>query len=396
MPNKALQRTRYRAPLSLVVRIMKTLLKRLMSEFMARPEAIWETTVARCKYLPVIALVLTLLVGGFSTIRALWYLQSFAASPANSDLFSTYHGETPLFFLLAHALGATTLPRYLVFCGCIVIVVYSLVYNYANRRKSPPAMLCLLLFASHPIAYILQTWFGMVDGLTVASTAVLLFSRSTVAMAPASLVLMLNHTSAPLIALPLLILRILSGDSVVSLRHFCVVAISLLIGKILLISFLGVDIESASRLGFIFHVPLSHWVRINITHLPLIVYSMFFALWIPIIFMVVLFFNDNRRFYGCYLLFLAGFYCVTLVTLDTTRVYAMLSWGPTLCCLMHTWDKTAERTIRNTVFRACVVASAFLGWCLPRLFVYDGKVYAPGLDQPIKLIWDILQGSFSL
>ncbi len=376
--------------------MMKTLLQRAIAEFITRPETTWETTVARGKYVPAIALGLILLAGGFSTIpvSSLGVLQSFAASPAESELFSTYHGETPLFFLLAHEIGATSLFRYLMFCGTTVMVAYLLVYFYANKRKSPPAMLCVLLFATHPIAYILQTWFGMVDGITVACTAVLLFSRSTIAMAPASLVLMLNHTAAPFIALPLLILRTLSGDSVVSLRHVCVATISLLIGKILLMSLSG-DVEAASRFNYILQIPLSHWIYINITHVPLVVYSMCFALWIPVTLMFVHFFNENRRFYGFYLLSLACFYCITFMTRDTTRVYALLSWGPTLFCLMHTW-KAAEGTRRNAVFRACVVVSAFLGWCLPRLFVWDGKVYAPGLEQPLKLIWAILHGNTAL
>ena len=352
----------------------------------------WETTLSRQPALPQIALALTLLSGGISTIPhySLGTLRSFAIDPLHSGLFSTYHGETPLFFFLAHAIGATTRIGYLGFCVCMILVTYLLVYFSSKRAQSPPALLVVLLFASHPIAYILQTWLGMVDGITVATTVVLLFSRSITVLAPISLILVLNHTAAPFIILPLMILRLLSDNSGIDLRHVCAVAIGLLIGKMLLIHM--VDVGDASRFSYIMNTQWTHWVRINVTNLPLVVYSMCFSLWPPVILMIAFYFNDNRKYWGFYLLCLAGFYCITLFTKDTTRVFALLSWGPTLYSLMYAWRIASVQTTKAFVFRVSVVTCALLGWCLPRLFVWDGIIYAPGLAQPIEIIWTALSG----
>jgi len=139
------------------------------------------------------------------------------------------------------------------------------------------------------------------------------------------------------------------------------------------------------------NIPWTYWVRINVTHFPLVLYSMCFALWIPVILMIVLFFKNNRRFYGFYLLVMVGCWCITLVTKDTTRVFALLSWGPTLYCLMHTWRSEGTISAKVGAFRASIVTCALLGWCMPRLFVWEGKVYAPGLELPIRLIWKALR-----
>lgn len=373
---------------------MKRKIQYFLETLLARPEAMWETTIAQQRLLPFVALALTILSGGISTIprRSLKFLLSYANDPLGSQLFSTYHGETPLFFFLAHAIDATTLTRYLSLCFCLIVIAYLVVYLYGKNRQCPPALLVVLLFAQHPVAYVLNTWLGMMDGITVIATAILLFSRSTMITALISIVLTLNHTAAPFIAMPIIILRGLSRDSNIYIKHAASVAIGLLAGKMLLI-WLNMDgAESASRLNYIMDVPLIHWVRINVTHFPLVLYSMCFALWIPVVLMIVFFFHNNRRLYVFYLLFMAGFYCITLVTKDTTRVFALLSWGPTLYCLMHTWRNEAPISTKAVIFRASVVACALLGWCMPRLVVWDGAVYAPGFEQPFRVIWRVLQG----
>jgi hypothetical protein len=366
--------------------------RRVFAEITAKPDAIWETVVGRWPLLPWVALIATVLANGLGTVPAetVRELHSFAADPFSPRLLRTFEGETPFFFFMAQGLGAVTIPRYLALCASLVVLAYVLVYVAERRAGAPPALLCVLLFAAHPIATILQTWLGMVDCLTVVCTVALLFSQSLLAVAAASLVLTLNHTAALIITLPLLVLRWLSRDSGAGAKQVGVALAALLTGRVLLLVVHGGQL--ATRFGQMRGMRWTHWANINITHFPLIVYSMCFALWIPVVLMILLFFNRDKRLYGFYLLCMAGFYAITIVTMDTTRVFALLSWAPTLFCLMHTWRKTPGTAPDAVMFRASVVASVLLGWWMPRLFVWDGKLYAPWLSQPITLLWERLSG----
>ena len=118
------------------VRIMKDL-HQYVSDFSARLGDAVNSSVVHHKHLSKIALLLTLIAGGISTIPggSLRALQSFAADPIGSRLFSTYHGETPFFFFLAKGIGATTLPRYLGLCGGLIVLGYLLTFILMQASK---------------------------------------------------------------------------------------------------------------------------------------------------------------------------------------------------------------------------------------------------------------------
>jgi hypothetical protein len=105
--------------------------------------------------------------------------------------------------------------------------------------------------------------------------------------------------------------------------------------------------------------------------------------------MLLFFFSSNRRLYGAYVASLLVFYGITFFTKDTTRVYALLSWAPTLHCLLHTWRTASPKEARGSVFRHSVVLSALAGWCAPRLFVWDGTVHSPWFARTLG---QVLQG----
>ena len=287
--------------------------------------------------------------------------------------------------MLAHALGASTLLRYLVLCALLVLLTYVLLYVQAGGFRAPSdSALAVLLFAAHPIGYSLQSWLGMADAPTVLCTVGLLFARSAAVLGLASFLLMSNHTAAPFVAAAIVALSLLAREGVLTIRHVFAVAMGLVLSKALIVIALHIaGIDQVTRLQYIAEFPWTAWLGIHVAQLPLILCSMNVGFWIPVALMVALFFNDNRRFYACYLLVLASSHALALLTRDTTRVYALLTWGATLYCLLHTWRLASDATAKGRIFRVAAIACALFGWCFPRLSIWDGAVHAPWFQQLI-------------
>jgi len=351
----------------------------------------WKKTIDRSWLAPVtLVLIITFITSGVSTrpVNTLQEYASYAANPIKSNLFSSPVSETPLFFFLAHLLGATTIIRYLILCACLLLTLYITLFVLIGGSKNKQLMsLFVLLFAAHPISYILLTWLGKVDILTVFGTIILLFSFSPIILGFTSFFLMINHTAAFLIAVPIILLRRISNPDNISKIHVYFVVLGLMLGKALLVLFFHfLHIDAATRLEYICNTPLTNWLSINIQQFPTIVYSLNFGLWIPIVVMIVFYFNSNRLLYGFYLMLLFLFYCVTFFTKDTTRVFALLSWGPTLHCLLYTWQDISHEGRNNAIFGASVLLCALFGWFFPHLYIFNGDIYIPWFEEIAKLL----------
>jgi len=336
-------------------------------------------------------LLLTLLSGGISTlpINIFRAFVDYAAHPIEV-MMPTAHGEQPLLFFMARGIGATNAITYLALCLVLWALVYPAVFLGARKGYgSNEAVLMVLLFAAHPMAYILQTWLGMEDGITVLLTMVLLFSTSSAGLGVASLLLIANHPAALLVVPSIVMLRWLANSAQMTMKHFCFAAAGLVSGKaLMMVAIHAFGIQAGSRYQCQTTVPWTDYLRMAVDYFPVRLYTAYYGLWIPVVLMVVLFFNYKRAFYGAYLIFMAVFLASTFFFHDATRDFALLSWAPTLYCLMFTWKIASETEARGRVFRASIVLSALFGWCFPRLFVWNDHIYAPWFSQVFGLIWN--------
>ena len=356
--------------------------------FLADPAAAWGILVQRQRTrLVAYVMLLTVFVGGIDTVPAgpLEVLAGFAAHPFSGSLFSTYHGEAPLWFVMAHVLGATTLARYLTFCVIVVVLAYVLLYEGARRtRRAPDPVLMLLLFAAHPVAHILQTWLGMEDGLTVVCTTLLLFLSSPWRIGLVAGLSLCNHPATAFIAPTVVMLRCL-GDTGGPLRarHVLAAVLGVVLAKaLLMLAFWGAAIETGTRLQYVQHTSIRGWGLMSLAHLPTALYSFNYGVWVPVVLMLGGFFRANPRLYGCYGACMVAYGAVTFFTRDTTRVFALLSWAPTLLCLLYTWRiAPGFAPQRAWWFRWSMVACALLGWLFPHVVVWDGRVHAPWFTQ---------------
>ena len=333
---------------------------------------------------PIALVAASVLFNGLAIITpgALLELVDLARDLGASPTMRTYHGEAPLFFAIAHLVGAVTIPRYLAFCVLTNLAAFA-VFMLAARRAvgRTEATLAFGLLVAHPITYTLQTWIGLGDGLAVACTAVLLFARTPLVLAMAAVVGASSHPSVLFGGVALLFLRAASAP--VSLSWPAVVAgvAGLLIGRIgcaLLPPLIGYEV--GSRWQYISEVSLTQWAIMNAKNWSIVLYSLGFAVWLPVLALFAYAIETRRRVFALFGIWLVCSYAIAFFTKDTSRVYAMLTWGPTVHCLLYGWTLSAtQATPRESMFRISVVLTASFGWCVPHLWTGGGVIAAPWL-----------------
>jgi hypothetical protein len=191
---------------------------------------------------------------------------------------------------------------------------------------------------------------------------------------------MLNHPAFIIAATEILILRWVSHNEIKK-RHLAVVILGGVIGYALIQAFLDFNhIQIAvSRLDFILANNIFSWVRMNALHFPMTLFSLFNIQWLIILASIIMFFKTNRTFYSCLLIVLLINYGITFFTKDTTRVFAILSWGILMECIFHSYDISRDKQDQEPAYQKqyllTVLIVGFLAFISPRYYSFDGAIH---------------------
>lgn len=324
--------------------------------------------------LPLGIFLASLLLWGASTIpgAALASMAQQAAHPWQDWGQATYHWETPLWLLLCGWVGATTVPAYTAFSAAVNVLAVLVACGLAWRAWG---RLGALLVLAHPITYVLLTWIGLEDGLLVMCTAVLVWCWSPWALGFAAGVGVLVHPAWAFIWFGVGTLRVLTENF--GRPHAVGVGIGLIAGILTKALLTPAGFHVADRLAFILARPALEWLTLSGTYLPLALYSFGFALWVPLVLAVRLLWLERRAYCVVLVGYLVGCAVLTAFTLDTTRVFALLTWGPVLHGLwvgMQTVRATSWGDLRYWNTEAATWAAAYFGFLAPRLCVWAGQV----------------------
>ena len=108
----------------------------------------------------------------------------------------------------------------------------------------------------------------------------------------------------------------------------------------------------------------------------------------------IMFFNKDRRFFIVVLCFLAANYLITFFTLDTTRVFALLSWGLVFESMFHSYhlarkesDDKYERELSSALSLV-----ALLSIITPRYFAFEGGIILSPFKEFLTRIAGYLSG----
>jgi hypothetical protein len=305
--------------------------------------------------------------------------------------FNNYWQENPLLPVIAFYLGLTSPLAFNVLCFVIITGAFLLFAVLSSRQwGSAPALIFSTILITSPLTTVMLTWLGTPDGLALALTVPFLFARSSPLLFFLSMLGIANHPAFAIAVIQILALRWMAGNGI-KFRHILVTGIGLAIGYGLTRLFLTVNhIEIVSRTDFMLLKDMGEWLKMNALNFPMSASSLFNIHWMILPVCLILFFKRDRVFYSAVLAFLLVNYGFTLLTLDTTRVYSLLSWGVLFECIFHSYKLAAAERDNDRQFEKQFLQSLILigiaSFITPRYFSWAGEIHTTPFYQFMRKI----------
>lgn len=346
-------------------------------------------------WLPALGLVflVVILINGIGVVPEEAY-RRLAENPfiTRTDIhFNNYWQENPLLPLIAHFLRLTTPAAFNILCFAILSGAFLAFALFSRRRwGSAPALIFSSLLVTSPLTTILLAWLGTPDGLTVALTVPFLFTHSSLLVFVLSVLGATNHPAFMVAVIEILVLRWAARDGV-KFRQLLAAAVGLVAGYGLVRLFLSVNqIEIVSRIDFMLLKDLGEWVKMNILNFPMSMLSLFNIHWLVLLICLVMFFRQDRIFYSLALAALLVNYGLTFFTLDTTRIFSLLSWGVLFMCIFHSYELAGtgqeNRAGMQKQFLQSLILVGLVSFITPRYFSWAGEIHTTPFYEFIRKI----------
>ena len=301
----------------------------------------------------------------------------------------------PLAAYLAHV---NTPLLFSIFCLVIILAGYVMFAAIAYRKFGPGiALLFTALLAMNPLTTVLLSWLGTPDGLTFALSVPFLGASSVPLLFLLAALGVANHVMFIIPVMEMLVLRWVS-EAKIRWTHLAAALAGAGVGFGAVQAFLFFNhIQVMSRLGYIFTKSLAAWVANNTEHFSLTLFSLYNIQWLLVLLCMVMFFRKDWRYYACLLVFLLLNYGVVFFTYDTTRIYALLSWGIFMHCLFHSYQLSlradpqqgTDRPVQKRFFRALAIVGC-LSVVAPRFYSWVGAITWVGVIPNSSLAQSVL------
>ena len=284
-----------------------------------------------------------------------------------------YYRASLLHVMLGHwlGLGGSLLGFRLAVLGCFWAALGYLATVLGRRMSWTDAGLVLLVLMFHPSAMIAYAWTCHPDALTYLLTALLMYARRPWLLAVVAALGAWNHLAMWAVICVNMGLLCAALDGAHARRRIAAIAAGLVFGAVSLKLVLwGCGIEIArDRLTIAaeqdYGVLAGYWTRAGWP----VLYTLYFAhlLWLPAL--VIRLYREHRRGMFVLLATQAIALAATFFTQDTTRVFAFLSWGPLIYCLVRVLEAGAGRWLRALICAA--VVGSIVG---PKIYAWKGDI----------------------
>jgi hypothetical protein len=288
--------------------------------------------------------------------------------------------------LLARGLGATSPRAFFLLCLAIVLAALAMLAWRLRATLEPElAAIVFALVLAHPAVTILLSWIGEPDAITFAVTAVTLLWSSPAAIGAAAAVGVANHTMA-IASLSLVLVVRWAGGERIAARHAVALLAGLLVGWVLVRQFLAAQhLVAGSRLEFVTDIGFGYWIRQSLGSLPILLWSLHGGVWLALIACAWPLWQTNRAYVLTQAAALTVALLAALVSLDTTRVFALIAWAPAIHLVLTAWRREPDGPERATL-RGVLIVVALVALTAPRLFVWEGAVVAsPFRNIPVRI-----------
>jgi hypothetical protein len=305
-------------------------------------------------------------------------------------LFSSY-----LMPLVAYGVGLNKSPaQYFVLCALVLLIGLALGFGLLRRRfGDETARMVMLLFGATPLINVLLTWIGYGDPLTVALPMLLMALPSPVLRLPVSFLLAIAHfeQGVVIVALICALLPFIDADQTVRRRWLSVAAmvVGLAAGRIameLYFQMHNFQIENTRSTLVFAKVGVLRFLSDTARYPLVLLFSVMNVSWLAWLLIVVGSWRSDRRLFFVLVLGLGLCLGATVVTLDQTRVAAILTWPLVVGAVI-----VAARDIDGrALLKKLAVACFLLGIVVPRVIVWEGKIHTSSASFTGMLITDTL------
>jgi hypothetical protein len=350
----------------------------------------WVRRCVRQHFYLVLALlvVATILYCGLGVVPREFY-RELAKNPyaQRTDIHrENYFQESPLLPVLAHLTGWQAPAPFGLLCFSVILAGFLYLVRAARRRYGALwALLLLALLLASPLTMVLLSWIGMPDAITFLVLALMLYVRQGWVVFLLAALGSYNHPIVMFAVPGLWLLRWRARDSGVTWLHVALATLGVLAGWLAVRVFLHINsIEVVSRAEFVGERNLLYWIKYNLEHLPVALFSLQNMGWFALAGSVAILLRLDRGYAWCLLGLLALFYGITFFCLDTTRVFALLAWAPAWHGLVHALQKADEAGPRlRAQFERVLMLIALIASFSPTYYVWLGQVVHPGQNA-----WD--------
>jgi len=290
--------------------------------------------------------------------------------------FNNYWQETVLLPLLAYYTHLNTRLTFSILCFLFFAIAYVLFAHLtAKKFGSTPAFLFTTVLMTSPLTTVILAWLGTPDGLTIVLTFPFLFTNAVPLIFLLAILGATNHIVFLIAVMEILLLRWMAKENI-KWTHMASALAGGLIGYLLVKVFLAYhQIHIISRFDFILTKDLKEWVDLNLINLPMTLFSLFNIHWLILAVCLIMFFNKDRRYYSSMLGLLLFNYGITFFTLDTTRIFALLSSGILLHCIFHSYQLGVKDANQQQQFLKAVVIIVLISFLTPHYFAWMGEIH---------------------
>ena len=303
--------------------------------------------------------------------------------------FNNYWQETLLLPIIAYYLRLAGTITFNSLTFILAAGAYS-TFTWLTFRRwgSALSLIASTLLITSPLSTVMLSWLGTPDSLTVLLTIPFIFTQSGVFIFFLALLGAANHPAFIIAILEILVLRWIARDRI-NIKHLSLAIVGSGAGyasvKLFLHTF---DIEIVSRLDFMQFMKIGEWSRMNLEILPTSLFSLFNIQWLALFVCFFMFYKKDRLFYSTTTIILLLNYGMVFFTLDTTRVYTLLSWGVLFVCIFHSYKlaRSANPSHLKQFSQALILIGIFSIFA-PRYFSWAGEIHAaPFFEWIGKLI----------
>jgi hypothetical protein len=335
---------------------------------------------AEKKFWPAILVMvffIILLINGTSNIPGRQY-QILSENPfiTRTDFIRNYWQRDILLPLFAHITHLTSRVPFAILCLAIMVGAFALFTKLALKSSGTvPAIAFSTILITSPLTTVLLSWVGTPDGLTFLLTIPFLFTNSILLIFILAILGAMNHLAFVFAATEILLLRMIKKDGI-KIVHLFTLLFGLILGFLAVQLFLSIyHIQVFSRFTFILKEGWDSWIETNLMNFPMTIFSLFNIQWAIIPICMILFFKKDQKYYLLVLSLLILNYAITFFSLDTTRIFSLLSWGILAHCLIHSFAiASSQSDTCKKEFLLMVIAVGVLSFLSPRYYSFEGKI----------------------